>query len=55
MAGNTKTKTKEVSTGVSPTPAADRTKDLKDYPFLVKVLVTYTKLNEQSNETRFKV
>ena len=54
MAGNTKTKTKEVSTGVSPTPAADRTKDLKDYPFLVKVLVTYTKLNEQSNETRFK-
>lgn len=40
--------------GVTATPKADRERDLKDYPFLVRVLITFTKLNEQSNETKFK-
>ena len=47
-------KEKTVSTGVSPTPKADQAKDLQDYPFLVRVLITFTKLNEQSNEAKFK-
>jgi len=40
--------------GVSATPLADTQKDLNDYPFLVKTLITYTKLNEQGNEVKHK-
>jgi len=40
--------------GTSPTPKADRTKDLKDYPFLCKTLITYTKLNPQGKEVKHK-
>jgi len=34
--------------------AADSQRDIKDYPFLVKTLVTFTKFNEQDKETKFK-
>ena len=48
------TKTKEVASGKSATPKADGIKDLKDYPFLVRTLVTYTKNNEQGKEVKQK-
>ena len=38
----------------SATPAADAKKDLQDYPFLVKTLITFTKLNEQGTEQKHK-
>jgi len=41
-------------TGESPTPVADRKEDLLHYPFLIRVLVTFTKLNDQSKETKYK-
>jgi len=50
----TKLKEKTVSSGVSPTPKADAKQDLKDYPFLVKTLVTYTVSNAQGIEERKK-
>ncbi|MCK4578013.1 MAG: hypothetical protein KAU50_04440 [Candidatus Marinimicrobia bacterium] len=38
-----------VGTGNGPTPT-----DLKEYPFLVKTIITFTKFNEQDKETKFK-
>jgi len=45
---------KTVASGVSPTPAADAKKDLQNYPFLVRVLITFTKMNDQSKEAKYK-
>ena len=38
----------------SATPKADGIKDLKDYPFLIKTLITFTMLNPQGNEVKHK-
>ncbi len=38
----------------SATPVADTKKDLLDYPFLVKTIITFTKNNEQGIETKHK-
>ena len=38
----------------SATPLADAKKDLQDYPFLVKTLITFTKLNAQGTEVKHK-
>lgn len=40
------TETQEIKTNIK--------KDIEDYPFLVKTLVTYTKNNVQGNEEKFK-
>lgn len=54
MTGAKSIKEKTVATGASPTPKADAKKDLNDYPFLVKTLVTYTKMNAQGSEVKHK-
>jgi len=36
------------------TPKADRAKDLENYPFLIKTLVTFTMLNPQGTEVKHK-
>ena len=38
----------------APLEGMDKEKDLKDYPFLVKTLITYTKLNAQGSEVKHK-